>query len=135
MGMRSILILVIAALLAGMAFGQPALSSRTASIASSGSLSGAVNIGDEPIIAIIMPSAWTSANLTLQASIDGATYYSVYNMDGDEYTITASASRYIVFSPHEFQWARYVKLRSGTADTPVSQDAARSITIITRRIP
>lgn len=110
------------------------LSLTTATIAESASLSSGVNLRDSVVVGIIMPSSWTTADITLQASYDGTTYYDVYNMDGDEYTITASASRIIVLSPLEIQWARYIKIRSGTASTPVTQSAARSINLISRSV-
>lgn len=116
-------------------FAQPYLGMKTAAIANNASLSGAVDLQDNPLVAVLIPSAWTTADITFQASVDGTNYYNVYNMSGDEYTITVGGtSRLIVLSPLEFQWARYVKIRSGTAGTPVAQGGARTLTVVVRRI-
>ncbi len=112
----------------------PFLTRRTLTVASGQSLSASIDIKDQPIVAIEMPASWTTANLTFQGSNDGTTFKDVYNLDGDEYKITAAASRYIVLSPFEFQWARYIKVRSGTTGTPVSQGADRTLVLITRKV-
>ncbi len=112
----------------------PFLNRRTLTISSGQSLSSSVDIKDLPIVAIQMPAAWTAANLTFQGSSDGTNFFDVYNLEGDEFRVVASTSRYIVLSPFEFQWARYIKVRSGTTGTPVTQGADRTLTIITRRV-
>lgn len=103
--------------------------SPTATIANGASLSGVVGLGAEVSIAvIIMPAAWTAADLTFQGSIDGTTFYDVYNDAGDEYLIPTAASRIIILNvPLSFF---YAKIRSGTTGSPVTQAAARTITLI-----
>ena len=117
------------------AIGQtPFLTRRTTTIASGQSLTASIDLKDQPILAIQMPASWTTANLTFQGSNDGTNFFDVYNLEGDEYRVVAAASRYIVLSPFEFQWARYIKIRSGTTGTPVNQGADRTLVIITRRV-
>lgn len=130
---RSFLLLVLCAAVPAIAQG-PFLSRLTATIANGASLSGSVYLVDQPIVAIQMPATWTTADLTFQGSNDGTNFFDVYNMSGDEYLVTAAANRYIVLSPFEFQWARYVKIRSGTTGTPVTQGGARTITLVTRKV-
>ena len=128
-------VLALLLLIALPAVGQgPLLQRRTASITSGQSLSASVDIKDQPIVAIQMPSTWTTANLTFQGSSDGTNFFNVYNMEGDEFTVTVAASRYVVLSPFEFQWARYIKIRSGTSGAPVNQAGDRTLVIVTRRI-
>lgn len=80
--------------------------------------------------AIEMPSAWDTASITIAASKTlGGTYVNVYDQFGTEVTITAAASRFIILSPADWWAFRYIKLRSGTAGTPVTQTAARTLTI------
>ena len=118
------------------AFGQsPSLSSFPAIIYSGTALTGSIDTKDQPVMAIRIPASWTTANLTFQGSQDATNFFDVYNIYGDEYTVVVGgASRYIVLSPLEFQWARYIKIRSGTTGTPVNQGADRSLLIITRRV-
>ncbi len=106
----------------------------TATIANGQSLSGAVNLSGFTLIGIDMPASWTTANLTLQASIDNSTWDNVFDSLGTEVTITAAASRFILLNPADFVSVRYLKVRSGTSGTPVNQGGARTITLIVRAI-
>ena len=112
----------------------------TFTIASGASLSDAVDTGNtnslSSIVAIIMPSAWTAADLTFQASatVDG-TYNDVYDDDDNEVTVQAGASRHIVLDDEmrsHMAGLRFIKIRSGTSGTPVNQGAGRSITLVVK---
>lgn len=100
-------------------------------IAESASLSSEVRIPEGMFLAgIQIPSVWTSANITFQASIDGATYTDVYEIDGSELMVTVGgASRMVVFGPQAWPGFRFIKLRSGTTATPVVQAAARTLNL------
>lgn len=130
---RGALLLLLALSIPGIAQ-TPYLSRLTATISNGQAITASIYLRDQPLVAIQMPASWTAANLTFQGSNDGTTFFDVYNLDGDEYTVTAAASRYIVLSPFEFQWARYIKIRSGTTGTPVNQSADRTIVLVTRRV-
>lgn len=103
-------------------------------IANGDSLSGAVDVGDGGMVALQMPSSWTTANLTFQASIDNSTFNNVYDGSGTELEITAAASRYIVLPPTTFAGMRWVKIRSGTSGSAVAQGGARTIKIAVRKL-
>ena len=112
-----------------------------ATIASAASLSGAAqpasapnnSLGNMAVYGIIMPAAWTTANLTFQLAVDNSNYYNVYDANGGELTINADASRFILIPPSLYLAAGAIKVRSGTAATPVAQGAARTITLLARR--
>lgn len=106
----------------------------TVDIAASASLSGAMRLDGLVPIALQMPSSWTTANLTFQGSADGTTYYSAYDYNGSEITVVAAASEYIVLNPQIFAGFKYLKVRSGTAGTPVNQAAAREILLVMKNI-
>lgn len=101
-------------------------------IASGNSLSNAVSLSTALLCGVVMPAAWTSANLTFQASIDGGvTFNNVFDDAGNELTMTAAASRYIVLA-NIGQWIGFgpntqIKLRSGTSGSPVTQGSDRVI--------
>lgn len=103
---------------------------RTATIANGASLSDAIQTDGSTLVGIIMPAAWTAANLTLQMSHDDSTYNNVYDETGTEKTIVASASRYILLNPADFLGANSLKVRSGTSGTPVNQGADRSLIFV-----
>lgn len=103
---------------------------RTATIAESGNLSNAVTIDESMLLGLILPAAWDTADLTLQASHDGTNFANLYDSAGTEVTIKAAASRYVTLSPADFAGMQAIKLRSGTSGSPVTQTAARSITVV-----
>lgn len=112
----------------------------TATIASGASLSGAIDMSafalnkdNFRLFGIIMPAAWTTANLTFQASFDsGLTWIDIMDALGTEYTVIAGTSRYIPVDPTPFAAIPMLKIRSGTVSTPVNQGADRIVALIMR---
>lgn len=102
----------------------------TVTISSGTSLSGGIDLGPARVLALRMPTAWTAASLTFQASDDGTTYYNMYDSTGAEMTATTAASRWLAFAPADFKSVRYLKVRSGTSGTPVNQGANRTMTLV-----
>lgn len=96
-------------------------------IANGASLSDAVDLKNNRLSYIQMPGTWTTANLTFQVSEDGETYNNLYNDAGTEYTVTAAASQVLRLTLHDWLAVRYLKIRSGTAGSPVNQAAARTL--------
>jgi hypothetical protein len=108
-------------------------------IALSGNLSGAIDLGDGGLVALQMPSGWDTGGLSFQASSDlGGTYADVYTSTSlgvsTELTIGAAASEYIALNASVFAGMRYIKIRSGTTGSPVTQTAARTIKTMVRRL-
>lgn len=103
----------------------------TATIALNGNLSAAINIPNGyRIDAIVIPSTWVTANLTMQGSYDNSTYYDLYTY-GSELSITATAGKATTLGGDNSLLAskRYVKFRSGTASTPVTQTTQADIIV------
>lgn len=109
----------------------PSLRNHPVIIQAGQSLSAAINVGEREVVGILIPAGWTAANLTFQANHDGeSAFLNVHDSAGTELTVTAAASRYIAFTESirtAFEGIRNLKVRSGTAGTPVNQ--ASSITI------
>lgn len=100
-------------------------------IANGASLSGAIDCSEGRPARIVIPSAWTTANLTFQTSYDGTTYNDLYDAFGTEYTVTVGgASRGIILPLADFIGVRYLKVRSGTTGTPVTQGADRTLKLV-----
>ena len=103
----------------------------TVVIASGASLSGVLSLVGKTLTDIIMPSAWTAANLTFQYSdSENGTFVDMYDDAGTEYLVVAGASRGISLDPRAFVGKNFLKIRSGTSGTPVNQGAARTLTCI-----
>ncbi|HWJ72606.1 MAG TPA: hypothetical protein VNX29_05495 [Kaistia sp.] len=106
-----------------------------ATIASGGSLSGAVDLGTGRLVGLIMPASWTTASISFQASADGANFYDLYD-DSIERAIasgSAIASRFIALSLSDWLGVRAIKVRSGSTSAAVNQGASRIITLVTAR--
>lgn len=85
-------------------------------------------------------NAWTDANITFDGSFDDVTYGPVLaDIYNTEYVVTMPAtaalkSQIVPLDLDVFAGIRYLKIRSGTAATPVNQAAARSIRIAFRPV-
>lgn len=99
-------------------------------IANGASLSAATVLGGFHLVGVLMPAAWTAASITLQASLDGVTFYDVYDRYGVEYTVAAAASRYVALPPIDLGTVEQIKIRSGTGAAVVNQGAARVLTLV-----
>lgn len=103
---------------------------KTVTIPTSGSLSPVVELVGATLVGIQIPSGWTTANITFQASADGSTYVDLYDNSGAEYTVVVGGtSRYIAVPLGDLLGVRFLKVRSGTSGTPVSQTVARILTL------
>lgn len=107
----------------------------SATISSGTSLSGAVNLGGLRLFGIVMPSTWTTANLTFQMSYDGGTtWVNMYDASGNELTVAASTSRYIALDPLLYSSVSMIKVRSGTSSASVSQGQDSTLQLSLRAI-
>ncbi|HEY1311910.1 MAG TPA: hypothetical protein VGF02_13260 [Pseudolabrys sp.] len=107
---------------------------QTATIAAGTSLSVEVPLGEKTLVGIVMPAAWTAAGLTFQATPDDANFYELYDGAGNEVTLTAAAGQFLQVDPTRWRGITGIKLRSGTAASPVNQAAAAVVTLVTRTI-
>lgn len=110
----------------------PADSVKTVTIAANTSLSDVIDLGAFNLFAIEMPSAWDTATITFAASSSiSGTFIPVYN-SGSEVSTPASASEMISLGDIALAIAplRYIKIRSGTNATPVTQTASRTLKLV-----
>lgn len=102
-------------------------------IASGASLSNTLDLGEQSLVRIEMPQAWTTANITFQHATDGTqtTYNNVIDQNGTELTVVATAAQTALIPPGTYPALRFVRLRSGTVAAPVNQGADRIIRVVT----
>lgn len=109
-----------------------------ATISSGGTVSTTIDMSRYVLAAIVMPSAWTTAAITfLAAARKGDTFVPVYDDAGTEVTIPSTVAlpdRIIVNKAVLEQLAglTYLRLRSGTNASPVSQAADRTIYLLVK---
>lgn len=105
---------------------------ESATIVNGGSLSSTVGVGGRVIVSVVVPTM-NAAALTFQGSHDGVTFFDVYNSDGTTETqIGASAGLRMVEAPTALVGLPFVKIRSGTAATPIAQSAERTLRVISK---
>ena len=103
----------------------------TATIAASGTTSGAINLSGLQVVAIDMPAALTGTTMTFTASttLDG-TYDGVQEIGGAAaYSITIAASKWVGVDIRVFAGIPFLKLVSGSTEA-----AARTFNVICRPV-
>jgi hypothetical protein len=106
----------------------------TAIIPAGSSLSNAIDLtAIGQVVRIYMPDAWTEAPITFEVSADNVVpYRPVYKHDGGLIQMVVIIGGAAVLVPDFIgQGLAWFKLRSGTREMPVNQDAARTFMIIT----
>jgi len=112
----------------------PAPVVQAATIAATASLSGAIALSSAFPVGLLVPTGWTTANVTFQGSIDGGTTYSsARTSGGSEVTVNVTTAGDIYsLNPLDFAAYTHLKIRSGIAATPVTQAASISLSFVTR---
>lgn len=99
----------------------------TLTIAAGGSLSAGVNMNGCTVARMELPTI-TSAAITFQASEDGGTYRELKDFYDAFITFPASTGNVIVVvGPGDWYSMKWMKVRSGTAASPVTQDGGAVI--------
>ena len=105
------------------------------SIEENKSLTDKINLGGLRLFGICMPAAWSDANLTFQMSPDGEQNWSnIKAMNGVEVTAVVGAGDCVVLDPTKFATFQYLRVRSGTAASPINQVATRNLCLILRGV-
>lgn len=106
------------------------ISTQTASIANGQSLTDVIDLGELRLAGILIPASWDASVLTFASSPDDTTYGKV-TFEGTEYaTSSLSGGEYVVLDLAKFLGIRYLKIRAGTAVSPVNQTGTRSLVLV-----
>ena len=112
---------------------------ETVIISAGGSLSTVLDKRYYTYMAIFLPSTWTTAKITFVGSDedDGTYNQIVFSTDVSEVEIPEVAASKIIVLDTEFLESMvavpFLKIRSGTANSPVTQSAEQKIKIALRR--
>ena len=110
-------------------------STINAVIPASGTISPEVDLGQQTLVGIVMPATWTAASLTFQVSPDaGTTWVELYTYAGSELTLTVGASQFVAIDPTQWKGVYSLKVRSGTAASPVTQTAQATLGFVTKTL-
>jgi len=103
--------------------------SDTITIASSGTVSGALDLAGRALVGFLLPATFTGTAITFQVSVDGTTYTAVYNTSNAVLSVTVTQGRVYALAPTDLLCSRYIKLVSGT-----TENGARSIICYSREL-
>jgi Ethanolamine utilization protein EutJ (predicted chaperonin) len=93
-------------------------------------LSNIVNVNANDIVGIQMPTDWTTGAVTFAVLNHGTgVYEKLVDSGGTEISYTVAAST-VIHLATPLKCLGLLKVRSGTAATPVNQTAARTIKLI-----
>lgn len=93
------------------------------------SLSEGINLLGRIPTLLHMPASFSGATITFQAAAsNGGTYQDVY-LDGAEYSIAVAAGQAVLINPAPILGLRFIKIRSGTSASPVTEGAGAVIGI------
>lgn len=87
--------------------------------------------GVTAVVGIIMPQAWTSANVTILGSPFGVNFYDLYDgLPGTELVFNLKPGVMVNINPNRLRCCAAIRLRSGTHASPIVQAAARTFGIV-----
>ena len=101
------------------------------------SLSNALAPGNGFVVGLVMPRIWTPARLTVVVSVDGTNFHDLHVFDEPvgttpvEFKVNVVPSAIVAIDPERMLMAQAFKLRSGTSDVPVPQQADRTFVVVT----
>jgi hypothetical protein len=96
------------------------------------SLSEALDCTGGDLVRITMPMEWDNAPVTFQASTDNVGYNDLYNPDGHELMLTCVAGAGILLPSAALLGIGWLKVRSGTVDSPIPQSGQRTFAVTIR---
>jgi hypothetical protein len=102
----------------------------TVTIAAGQALSSAGDISAGNVTMLLMPTAWTGANISFAISEDNITYRDLYDANGNEILRPTGPNRALNVDPGYTSGSLWVKIRSGPAANPVNQAADRAVVLV-----
>lgn len=114
------------------------LSFYTVIIPSGGNLSPLLDIQDNPICGIAIPSTLSGGLIRIHGTFDGGTtWFPLRTMDGSpiQAVINAAVADLAVLDPYEVLSARQIRLQTVNSDgSTANQGSNQTITVITRTV-
>lgn len=107
------------------------------SIAAGTSMSTAIDMTQPSLqgfnpLAVFIPSAWTTADLSFQASWDGSNFGELHTFSAGAIHTSANAvaNDVLVLDNYHLRGIPFFRIRSGQANNPVNQVAARTVKVL-----
>ena len=97
---------------------------QTVTVESGATASTGIETDGLPLVGIVTPAALTSTSASMYGSMDGTTYYPIYDNNGAQATAQLSTSRWVACYWPDL-YVPYVRLELDTAE-----GGARSLTLV-----
>jgi hypothetical protein len=94
-------------------------------------ISSSADLTNSTLSMIMSPSGWTAANLSFLVSDDNTTFYDLIDDQGREILRPIKADCATLVPAVITQGAMHVRIRSGSRDGPIAQEADRVFKLIT----
>lgn len=111
------------------------LSTVTAVIPGTGSVSAGVQLANQGLIGLYFPGNFANASLSFLVSLDNTTWLTLVDPFGNEVAIPSQASQQVGLDPDDFLGYTYIKVRSGTSGSPITQPSDAAVSLITLGAP
>jgi hypothetical protein len=95
-------------------------------------ISNVIDISTFTVVGLIMPEAWTPAVVTIEASVDGASFYPMYDgMGSTKLAFSVPAGAIVGINPDRLRCCTSIRLLSGDRNALVPQVVPREFGLIT----
>lgn len=92
-------------------------------------MSGPIDCSAGELVRITMPADWTPAVLSFALSTDGEGYNDLCDIRGNEILLNVNPGSAVIMPIEVSRAVVFLKLRSGTRDQPVPQEAQREFAV------
>ncbi len=107
---------------------------QTITINAATGLSEKITTQGQALVGILMPAAWTAANIGFNVSVDNVTYRTAYDNTGNLEQSVGTADAFICIPQGDTVFAPFMQLKSvDNANVAVAQGANRALTLVFRR--
>jgi hypothetical protein len=104
------------------------------SFSANASVSENLNLGGFRLFSLVFPESFNGDIVSFQASYDqGSNWHDIWK-DGAEYTLSVGEGKNCNVDIQLFSAVPMLRLRAGSADTPVTQSQAVSLSLVLRGI-
>ena len=92
--------------------------------------SDVLGLGADFVVGLVCPDEWTPAPVSVMVSVQGDNYLDLFDGKGSEFTFNVTPGIAMPVDPNLLLMAAFIRLRSGTRDNPVPQEATRRFYIV-----
>lgn len=89
-----------------------------------------LDLGAYRLVGLSIPATFEPTTVSFLTSFDGATWNPVFDASGIEVTVSVGTNRRVALNPATFYGLKWVRIRGGTASSPTTVAADRTVRLI-----